>query len=157
MQKAILFDLDGVVIDSENTVWLNSSKKLLSNYGKTYNEKDVAHLTFGTKFEHATRVVYDFYHIFEQDSFENFLTMRRSLVRESFSNKVMFMKGFTKFFKRIELRKKAIATSLDPEFLQLTLQQLPLRLMLVPISIRLQIRVEKQNLIPMYFFMLQKK
>jgi beta-phosphoglucomutase len=124
MQKAIIFDLDGVVVDTERSVWHESSVKLLLRYNKKFDVTKVGHLLYGAKFEDATRSLYDFYKI--EDSFENFLRNRRELVRKGFAENVTVMAGFYEFYKRIDGRKKAIATSMDNEFLTLTLNHLPL-------------------------------
>jgi beta-phosphoglucomutase len=125
MSKAIIFDLDGVVVDTERTVWFKSSVELLHLYGMVHEEKKVKPLIMGSKFEVATRILYDYYKI--NDSFESFLKNRRRLVLKGFAENVMFMDGFKDFYQRLENRKKAIATSMDDTFLELTLEHLPLR------------------------------
>lgn len=125
MTKAIIFDLDGVVVDTERTVWFESSVQLLHMYQIVHEEKKVKPLIMGAKFEDATRILYDFYHI--QDSFENFLEKRMHLVRKGFAENVALMDGFEDFYTRLDGHKKAIATSMDEAFLELTLRHLPLR------------------------------
>ena len=124
MPKAIIFDLDGVVVDTERTVWLNSSIQLLALYNKKHEAGKVEPLIHGMSFEDATRILYDFSNI--EDSFENFLKKRRELVRKGFAENVAFMEGFEEFYKKLDGRKKAIATSMDNQFLKLTLNHLPL-------------------------------
>lgn len=124
MPKAIIFDLDGVIVDTERTVWVDSSVKLMKLYNKRHTEERVRPLLMGSKFEDGTRILYDFYNI--TDQFENFLENRRQLVLKGFAERVTFMKGFKVFFKKIKKHKKAIATSMDPKFLELTLNHLPL-------------------------------
>ncbi len=125
MIKAIIFDLDGVVIDTEKSVWHNSSVSLLALYDKVHTEEKIKHLLMGSKFEDGTQIMHDFYEI--QDTFENFLEHRRRFVNEGFAEKVTFMEGFETFYKRLKKRKKAIATSMDNMFLTLTLSHLPLK------------------------------
>jgi beta-phosphoglucomutase-like phosphatase (HAD superfamily) len=124
MAKAILFDLDGVIVDTENTVWHYSSVHLLARYNKEHDEEKIKHLLMGCRFEDGTKILYEFYAI--PDSFENFLKQRRDLVRKGFSENVAFMDGFEAFHKKNQQRAKAIATSMDDEFLQLTMGHLPL-------------------------------
>lgn len=78
--KAIIFDLDGVIIDTERTVWLESSRALLSYYGKTHDEEKIRPLIMGSRFEEGTKLMLDFYEV--DDSFEHFLARRRELVRK---------------------------------------------------------------------------
>lgn len=125
MAKAIIFDLDGVVVDTENTVWIDSSISLLKLYDKQHNEEKVRPLLMGSKFEDGTKILYDFYGI--SDSFENFLESRRKLVLKGFAENVTLMEGFSDFYKRLGKYKKAVATSMDNKFLELTLDHLPLR------------------------------
>ena len=125
MPKAIIFDLDGVVVDTEKTIWLNTSIQLLALYNKKHEAEKVEHLLYGASFEDATRILYDFSNI--EDSFENFLKKRRELVRKGFAENVAFMEGFEDFYNKLDGRKKAIATSMDNQFLKLTLSHLPLR------------------------------
>ncbi len=125
MLKAIIFDLDGVVVDTERSVWLTSSTQLIASYNKKYNEKDAGHLMYGASFQDATRIMYDFYHI--NDSFENFLEKRRQLVSKGFAENVSIMEGFENFYKKLNGRQTAIATSMPEEFLTLTLRHIPLK------------------------------
>jgi len=125
MPKAIIFDLDGTVIDTERTVWVDSYIHLLRLYNLEDKRENLKHLTMGAKFEESTRILYDFYKI--QDSFENFFENRRRLVQKGFAENVAFMDGFEEFYQRLGNRKKAIATSMDEKFLKLTLGHLPLR------------------------------
>jgi len=124
MAKAILFDLDGVIVDTERTVWIPATGDLLKIYNKTFEPEKVAHLLFGEKFEDATRILFDYYKI--PDSFENFLEHRRRLIRQGFAENVSFMEGFEEFYSKIGNHKKAVATSMDQAFLDLTLGHLPL-------------------------------
>ncbi len=125
MVKAIIFDLDGVVVDTERSVWLTSSTQLIASYNKEYHEKDAGHLMYGASFREATFIMYEFYDI--QDTFENFLEKRRQLVSKGFAENVRLMEGFEKFYKRLDGRKTAIATSMPEEFLSLTLGHIPLK------------------------------
>src|SRR5260221_5221108 len=125
MAKAILFDLDGVVVDTERTVWFDSSVQLLALYNKKHDEETLRPLVMGSKFEDGTKLFYDFYDI--QDSFENFLEHRRQLVLKGFAENVTIMDGFEDFHKKLGKYQKAIATSMDEKFLALTLNHLPLK------------------------------
>lgn len=125
MTKAIIFDLDGVVVDTERTVWVDSSVQLMKLYSIVHNEEAVRPLLMGSKFEDGTKIIYDFYHV--QDSFENFLEYRRQLVLKGFAENVVLMEGFEDFYKRLHEHQKAIATSMDTQFLALTLGHLPLK------------------------------
>lgn len=125
MIKAIIFDLDGVVVDTERSVWHAASIALLKHYNKNFDREKIGPLIYGTKFEDATRVIYEYYEI--PDTFDNFLSNRRKLVRKGFSENVTIMEGFEEFYKGLNNYKKAIATSMDNEFLKLTLHHLPLR------------------------------
>ena len=125
MTKAIIFDLDGVIVDTERSVWFNSSVNLLAIYKKKHHEEKVGHLMYGARFEDATRILYEFYNI--QDTFGNFLEQRRKLVLKGFSENVNLMEGFEDFYRRLGKYEKAIATSMDTEFLRLTLNHLLLK------------------------------
>lgn len=114
MHKAIIFDLDGVIVDTERSVWHASSVHLMQSYGIHHDEEKVRPLLMGSKFEDGTKILYDFYKI--QDTFENFLAKRRELVRKGFAEQVTLMEGFTDFYTRIKNHKKAIATSMDEIF-----------------------------------------
>ena len=90
--KAVLFDLDGVVIDTEKSVWYTSSIELLGKYKKIHDEEKVKHLIMGSSFEEATQILYDAHEV--DGEFATFLEERRELVRKGFAERVEFMKGF---------------------------------------------------------------
>lgn len=125
MAKAIIFDLDGVIVDTEDSVWHNSDFILLRKYNRIYHPEVLKHHMMGGAFEDTALFLYTFHNITE--SFEEFLLHRRKLVREGFANRVSYIKGFEKFYEKVKERNKAIATSMDDEFLRLTLRHLPLR------------------------------
>ncbi len=123
--KEVIFDLDGVVIDTERTVWNFYSVELLKPYGIKHREEAVRPLLLGSKFEDGTKIMHDFYGV--PGDFESFLEARRELVRKGFAENVAFMEGFEDFYKRLAGRKVGVATSIDTEFLALTMSHLPLR------------------------------
>jgi beta-phosphoglucomutase len=117
MQKAIIFDLDGVIIDTENTVWYQSSVELMKIYDITHDEESLKPLLMGMRLEEGTKLMHDFYRI--KGDFNTFLSHRKRLVKKMFSENVKLTNGFTKFIKNIETRNKAVATSINPLFLKL--------------------------------------
>lgn len=123
MISALLFDLDGVVIDSE-PLWDLSQIEFLGRRGITY-EKGMKHLITGKSVVEGVRVMQSLYG-FAGDA-AALAAERRAIVRELFETRITFMPGFEEFYQRERVdRATCIATALDRELLHVVDRRLGL-------------------------------
>ena len=115
MIKAVLFDLDGVVIDSE-PLYATAEKKLFHEYGISIPEDDWKLFRGSTEGEFYQLAI-DRYHIREDK--EILMDTGRKLVRQQFNDKLSFMPGFQSLMNRIisfGLKTGLVTSSPGPMF-----------------------------------------
>ncbi len=116
--KAIIFDLDGVIIDSEN-LWTDADLSFLKNEGitvdKEHYKKTVKTLLMGIAFTEGIDVFKK--HLGLEGEIEELLNKRKSMINKYLEN-VAYVNGFTQFHNKLkESYKTAIATALVRYFL----------------------------------------
>ena len=88
--KAILFDMDGVVIDSEK-LYSQSEKKLLSQYGVKFNDSDWLTIKGCTENQFYD-LIYSKFNLTIPKS--KLIKKGRSFLKELFYKKLNYMNGF---------------------------------------------------------------
>ena len=110
--KAILFDMDGVVIDSEK-LYFQSEEKLLSKYGVKFSDSDWLYIKGCTE-----KQFYDLvYSKFDINIPRNkLINQGREFLKQTFTEKLEYMIGFEDVYKILHERYKlALVTSTGPE------------------------------------------
>tara|TARA_Y100000590_G_scaffold461033_1_gene621709 strand:- start:1102 stop:1752 length:651 start_codon:yes stop_codon:yes gene_type:complete len=113
--KAILFDMDGVVVDSEK-LYSQSENKLLNQYGVKFSDADWLQIKGCTE-----KQFYDLiYSKFDISISRNQLMIKgREFLKEIFTQKLNYMNGFLKLHTIIKKKYKlALVTSTGKELVQ---------------------------------------
>ena len=109
--KAILFDMDGVVIDSER-LYSSSEKKLLAKYGVKFDCDDWNYIKGCTESQFYD-LVYKKFNI--PISRKQLIKEGRAYLMEVFTEKLNYMKGFNSLYSTINKKYKlALVTSTGP-------------------------------------------
>lgn len=117
MISAIIFDLEGVVADTE-PLWGQSVEILLKrrNIPYTPERQSIRHLMMGKTTEESIEILQDEFHF--SGDIKEIAEERREIMRGLFKTKTRFIPGFSSFFTNITPSFAcAIATSLEPEFI----------------------------------------
>lgn len=115
--KAIIFDLEGVVVDSE-PLWSEANVVLLWRHGLTgYDDARTKHLLMGRSVVEAVRILQAQYNI-PGDPYE-LAAERKQIFLELVAKELKFIPGFQTFFEPLrEHYHVAAATSAERRFLQ---------------------------------------
>ena len=111
-KKAVLFDMDGVVIDSEK-LYSTSEKGLLSNYGVKFDDSDWHYIKGCTE-----KQFYDLvYRKYNPDIDRDLLISQgREFLKKVFTQKLEYMDGFIDIHSNLKNKfKLALVTSTGPE------------------------------------------
>ena len=110
--KAILFDMDGVVIDSEK-LYSQSEEKLLSKYGVKFDDSDWLKIKGCTE-KQFYDFVYSKFNISIQR--EELMSQGKEFLKNIFTNHLQYMAGFNALYLDLkEKYKLALVTSTGPE------------------------------------------
>ncbi|MBN2088650.1 HAD family phosphatase [candidate division KSB1 bacterium] len=123
--EAILFDLDGVIINSES-LWDESSRIILKGYGFEYRRAEIKHLCTGKTLLESSKIIQEFYQL--PIRIEELARTRKKMVTALYHEKLGFVDGFLDFIQ-IVINKKipvAVATSSQKDLLELVTQKLNL-------------------------------
>ena len=120
---ALLFDAEGVVIDTMRTVWIPADIEFCRRRGFDCPNALLTKLA-GTNLLDGVRIIKQF-HGFDGDD-QALLQERLDLATEYFQTEVIFIPGFLDFFKQHDRLPAAVATSLRPEYLAIVDQRLQL-------------------------------
>ena len=123
--KAILFDLEGVVIDSE-IVWDDVDYAWFELHNDTFKPDEMRHLVMGKSIDQATEIYKELLNLPQPITELN--EERHKIAQELFSKEIAFIDGFKPFFEA-QVRGRyqvAVATSLVHEFLQPIITKLKL-------------------------------
>jgi HAD superfamily hydrolase (TIGR01509 family) len=124
--KAILFDMDGVIVNSER-LWDKSTEILLSRYQRTYEREKSKPLCTGKSLPDAVDTLQEFYQLPGEAAA---LTREwKTITMQLFHDELGLNPGFPEFMHTLEQRNIpcAIATSSDPELLKIVQQKLNLK------------------------------
>lgn len=118
--KAVIFDLDGVIIDSHN-IWIEARRKTLEHYGKLVDlkmEKELEYACKGQNHIVASKNIINIanLNVNLEDLDEYTLKIASQLVMK----KVKFIDGFEKFYRNIlnYKLKYAVASNTNKTFLK---------------------------------------
>lgn len=115
--SAILFDCDGVVIDSE-PLWDKAQAEFLQRRGFAYDRAAVKHRLTASSAVGAIRIMQGIYG-FGGDP-ERLALERIDIMRGLFQTELEFVPGFVEFFTAVrDAHQTCIATSLHPDLLAL--------------------------------------
>ena len=124
MIDAIIFDAEGIVIDTE-TIWDKGQAIFLQRRGFVYDRERIKPLLTGRTLAEGVEVMKQAYR-FDGDT-EALARERADIVRELFMHETTFIDGFLPFFATVRgCYKTCIATSMDQELLELVDQHLNL-------------------------------
>jgi len=110
--KAILFDMDGVVVDSEN-LYSQSEKKLLAQYGVKFDQSDWYYIKGCTEKQFYDLVYAKFNINIPRDQL---IDKGRNFLKNIFTQKLDYMNGFNEIHSIFKKQYKlALVTSTGPE------------------------------------------
>ena len=113
---AIIFDLDGTIIDTE-VLWDECSVEFLEAHGAVYNLADTKHLLMGRSLEEGAEIMRDHYG-FTGDP-KILAQERRVIFERLLEREVAFIPGFKEFFDRVKDNYKlAVGTSMERPFIE---------------------------------------
>lgn len=116
MIKAIIFDADGVILDSE-ILWDEGQVEFLARRGLVYSASRTKHMLTGRTLTEGAAIMQKQYG-FPGDP--EVLGLERYEIMKKFYPQVKFMGGFLEFFGKIKNSYKlAVATSCKPELFML--------------------------------------
>tara|TARA_B100001029_G_C15060713_1_gene458211 strand:- start:636 stop:1289 length:654 start_codon:yes stop_codon:yes gene_type:complete len=111
MNSAILFDMDGVVLDTE-PLYTNAQTKLFKEYGISIPKEDWG-LFCGCSEEEFYTLSMKKYNITESRSI--FIKKGQNYIREEFTNNLCFMPGFYQLINRIKNKHKIGLVTASPK------------------------------------------
>jgi beta-phosphoglucomutase len=115
MINTIIFDAEGVVVDSE-VIWDEEQKIFLNRRGYIYDRDKIKHLVTGQSLRESTATIQKFYGF--NESMDNMLVERKAVMCELLESQITFINGFKDFFEQIsDSYSVCIATSLDRDIL----------------------------------------
>lgn len=124
MIEAIIFDMDGVVLDSER-LFDQANEQFLQRFGKKYDRKKIKPLLSGRTLLESTQLLMEKYGITGD---VEALTQERLERRKQVYAEATFIPGFLEFLKFVEGYpfRKAIATSTSTELIEIADRRLQL-------------------------------
>ena len=117
--QGFLYDLDGVVIDSE-FARDDVTRELIASHGGVYDRDKLKPLMSGKPEREIMQIILDEYKI--KASIDELLAIKREKVKTIYRDSVKFVPGFMDFYRRLNKKfnlPTAIATSLDSDYFKL--------------------------------------
>lgn len=117
--EAVIFDLEGVVIDSELHVWDKVAEIYLGRRGFTYNREVIRPLIMGCTLEEGIKIWQQHYGF--GGNIKELTQERREIAAGVFEeDDIPFIPGFTEFYQSIQGKyQTAVASSLERHFLEI--------------------------------------
>lgn len=113
--KAIIFDLEGTIIDTE-PVWDDCAVEFLRRHGHVYNRDATKHLLMGGSIQDGAVTMRDQYG-FEGDP-EALAAERREIFESLLAREITFVPGFEAFYAQVKTKyPTAIGTSMERRFI----------------------------------------
>lgn len=111
MIRALLFDADGVVIDSEH-IWDAGQTQLLAELGYAYDREVLKPQLIGKSSHEGTGIMLA--HYGSSADVETIVNRRIEIIQELFRTQLEFVPGFLEFYNSVRASyKTCIATALD--------------------------------------------
>ncbi len=127
MINTIIFDLEGVIIDTEK-IWDMESKQFLGRRGIEYNRDKLKPLLTGLSISDGAKVMKEKY--FLEGDIPELANERTQIITNLFSEKIEFIGGFLEFYEQIKDNyKMCIGTALKKDLLELVDKKLNLKSM----------------------------
>lgn len=116
MIKALIFDLEGVIIDTEKSVWDKETEVFLQRRGIRYDRTKTKSLMMGSNVKEGIIILKKIYSF--EGEIQQLADERLKIIKGLFKNNISFIDGFLEFYKNIHNHYKiAVATSLDRKIL----------------------------------------
>lgn len=127
--KAIIFDMDGTIIDSEH-IWNHATIKLIESRGITLPQETIQKLLTqlsGMALPLSCKIIKETAQL--PDSIEDLVKEKSALACSLYKENINFMHGFTDFHKQAQHYnfKMGLATNADDETLRITQEKLNLK------------------------------
>ena len=114
--SAILFDLEGIVIDTE-PIWDESTRLLLGRRGIQANRLELKAKLAGRSMTQGVHMMQERYGF--SGAVEDIAAERREIVRELLASQVGWIDGFTDFFARLQPSiPRCVATSMERSLME---------------------------------------
>lgn len=124
MIKSIIFDMDGLIIDSER-LYIEAEKELAAQYGKTLRDETIWKMMGRNPLESMAVFVKD---LGIDISNEEMLKKRDMIMEEKYRNDIVVMPGFFELIKKFsDDLSYAIVTGAQSKFLDIVVDQLGIR------------------------------
>jgi beta-phosphoglucomutase len=118
MIKAILFDAEGVVIDTED-IWDKGAIIFLEKRGIKYDREKVKSLLTGQSMIDGVKIMQNLYVEKLTGDVKDLANERLEIIQKLFRTKIKFIPGFLEFYKNVsEKYKTCIATAMNKQLLK---------------------------------------
>lgn len=127
--KAIIFDMDGTIIDTE-TIWAQAMQELIASRGITYQvgaECPLTRQVRGLALNESCQIIKDTFEL--KDSVKDLAQEKSKKAVQLYKTKVKFIDGFLDFHEQVIIRKlkNGIATNADDATVAITNEKLNLK------------------------------
>lgn len=114
--KAIIFDMDGTIIDTE-TIWKKATQKLIETKGITYSlelEKELDIYLRGLALHKSCKILKDILKL--EDEVEHLIKEKANLANSMYEEGIKYIEGFVDFYQQVKKHElpTAIATNATP-------------------------------------------
>jgi beta-phosphoglucomutase len=128
-KKAIIFDMDGTIIDTEN-IWRKATKNLIERRGIKFTpelEREINKYIRGIGLREGCKLIKEIVQL--DDDLQELMKEKESEANLLYKSGVKFINGFLEFHKQVSLYEinTAIATNADPTTVRVTDEILSLK------------------------------